>query len=37
MKLMKIFPLEGIEPLFIGIFMAKIDDGNFAKLKKTLQ
>lgn len=37
MKLMKIFPIQGIEPLFIGIFMAKIDDGDFEKLKRTLK
>ena len=37
MKLMRIFPLPGIDPLFIGMSMAKSDKGDFANLKKALK
>ena len=37
MKLMKIFSLPGIDPLFIGMTMAKLDIGDFAALKKSLK
>lgn len=37
MKLMKIFPLLGIDPLYIGVFMAQLDNGDFAELKKNLK
>ena len=37
MKAMRVFPLPGIDPLYIGLFMAKLDTSDFAELKKTLK
>ena len=37
MKLMKIFPIQGIDPFYIGLIMAKSDTGDFAELKKALK